>query len=134
MKAWNLIASFAVALLPTVSSASFFEACDLEAKVVTVSPYMAFLNGVSLQVPKQDNTFHQLVVIQVTKSAVTAGPISHTECKGHIDQIYTLIAKASEGYAIDQKLNISLTRANSNSPDGVAQQESWLIKSDSSKN
>ncbi len=116
-----------VALNTTTAFASFFEVCELEAQVTSVSQLLATLNGDSRQVPGEVSTYHQLVTVKVSSARAENGRIGHASCNGHIDQSYELFAKASDGYEVGQVLKITLQRSNGRAPGGMARQERWTV-------
>lgn len=131
----NLMLALACLFSATPSHASFFEACNVTAKVLSVEELSVFGKG-SVSVPssvtpgdKEVYSFVHLLTLEVLDVEAEQG--SYTDCKRMMDTHHKVILDSEDalkGFKAGDELKLSRKLQNGRTLNGVSYREVWNIQ------
>ncbi len=135
MKNFSLfLAGITCLFVTTPSFASFFEVCNVTAKVASLEELSVFGKG-SVSVPsgvnpdgKEVYSFVKLLTLEVLDVEAQGG---HTDCKRMLDNNHKVILDSKDilaGTKIGDQLKLTRTTQNGMTPNGVAYGQTWKLQ------
>jgi len=136
MKNFSVFLTGIVCLLLSIPSfASFFEVCDVTAKVVSIEELSVFGKG-SRSVPPGVNpdgqgvySFVNLLNLEILDVKAEVG--SHRDCKQMMDKTHNVVLDSKDllpGVKAGDELKLQRTQNNSRVANGSAYSETWVLR------